>query len=342
MEVKDAIKSFKSYKANTREYLVKLDANESIYNDTLDVTIEQLGELNRYPDNYSVALRKEIAMFRGVNYEEVMVGAGSSELLELIVKTFINPGEVVLSVEPSFVMYQKYTMMHHGIYETLPKTKDYRIDIDALIQLSKEKNPKVIFLCTPNNPTGYVVPKKEVIKLLDNVDSVVVIDEAYMEFWNEKESVIDQIDKYPNLIVNRTYSKAYGLAGCRLGYIISNKDMIETLGLIKTPYSVNSVTQFFGIQALQKKEYLVKNVNRVLVERDLLYKKLEKYPIKVFPSGANFIFCEFDAFDLAEALADKGVLIRSFKDGTYRITVGDKKENQILIEKLEEIFHEKS
>lgn len=340
--VKDSIKSFRTYKPNTDDFDIKLDANESNRNLGLIQSNIDLNKVNRYPDNYSLELRKEISKYIEIDKDEIMVGAGSSELLELIIKTFVNPKDSVLSVSPSFVMYEKYTMQSNGIYYTVPVKDGYKTVVEDLISKARIVNPKVIFLCTPNNPTGYTVTKSDIIKLLENVNSIVVVDEAYMEFSSEGDSVKDLINKYDNLIVNRTFSKAFALAGARLGYIIVNKNLIQTLYTIKTPYSVNSISQQLGILALNELSYLNENVKMIKYQKRILKDALSGLGLNVFPSDANFLYVQFDLFDLAEKLCEKRVLIRSFKNGFYRITVGDERENRILIERLEEIFYEEN
>lgn len=338
--VKEAIQSFKSYKPNTEEYNIKLDANESNKNlDLLKKSID-LDTINLYPDNYSNTLRKSISSYIDVEEDELMVGAGSSELLELIIKTFVNPKDIVLSVTPSFVMYEKYTTQSNGIYKTVPAKEHYETVVDDLIEASKRYNPKVVFLCTPNNPTGFMLKKSEVVRLLNNINSLVVVDEAYMEFASKDESVKDMINTYDNLIVNRTFSKAFALAGARLGYIIANKDLINVLYTIKTPYSVNSITQQLGVLALQDLSYLQSNVEMIQSQKEILKKELLKYPIKVFNSEANFIYIYFSQFDLGKELKNKKVLIRSFQNNYYRITIGNEKQNQELIKRLEEVINE--
>jgi histidinol-phosphate aminotransferase len=340
--VKDSIKNFVSYRPNTVSYRVKLDANESIENQTILTSNLDLQGLHLYPDHFAISLRQAIAAYQNVDSNEILVGNGSSELLELVVKTFVNPGDKVLSVQPSFVMYEKYTQLSNGIYQTIPVRPDMSVDIDRLIQVANQEKPKIIFLCTPNNPTGYLIPKKEVIRLVQKVNSIIVVDEAYMEFAQENQSVIDMINQYQNLIVARTFSKAFGLAAIRLGYIIANKALINVLNTPKTPYSVNTLSQRVGQLALSNLTYLKKNIERVNQNRSILNSKLIQYGIKTFPSQANFIYCYFDQFSLAKALQNKGVLIRSFPNNFYRITIGNKQENEILYQALEEIFHDEN
>lgn len=341
-KVKDSIQSFISYKPNTVEYDIKLDANESIYNEKILREKIDISTINLYPDHYAVELRKEIATYQNVTLEEVMVGNGSSELLELVVKTFVNPNDVVLSVTPSFVMYEKYTMISNGIFKTIKTNKNYTITPHEIIKETNKINPKLLFLCTPNNPTGFMLTKQQVKQIVSSVNCLVVVDEAYMEFASKDETVIPFINNYNNLIVNRTFSKAFGLAGVRLGYFITNKQLIDTLSLAKTPYAVNTLTQQIGILALNNLEYLEHNINNIKTEKKYLQENLQKLGITVYNSETNFLFCEFKELDLAEALQERRILIRNFKNGLYRITIGTKQENQKLIQELEEILNERS
>lgn len=340
--VKDAIKEFISYKPNNNPFIVKLDANESSKNMSLLQANIDVTSLNLYPDNRSEKLRSAIANKMNVSSDEVMVGAGSSELLELVVKTFINPNDVVLSVEPSFVMYKKYTMISGGIYQTVQAKNNYETVVSDMIEGIKKYNPKIVFLCTPNNPTGFMLSKEEVLTIIKATTGIVVVDEAYMEYASSDESVIEYINKYPNIIVNRTFSKAYGLAGARLGYFISNKELIETLFTAKTPYSVTSLSQELGYYAINEEQYLIDNVTNNKVEKNKVMNQLNDLKLSCFPSEGNFIYATFSNFDLAEKLAEKKVLIRSFKNGFYRITIGKAEENEILIKALKEVLYENS
>jgi histidinol-phosphate aminotransferase len=343
-KIKDSISKFVSYKPNIDEYEVKLDANESVPNKDLLSELLSLDTINLYPDNYAIELRKEIASYQNVSLEEVMVGNGSSELLELVVKTFLNPNDVVLSIEPSFVMYEKYTMLSNGVYITVETNNQYETVVDTLIEKAQENNPKIIFLCTPNNPTGFMLPKEEVLRIVKNTQALVVVDEAYMEFADQDQSVISEINNYSNLIVNRTFSKAFGIAGARLGYFIANKELIDVLSIAKTPYGVNEITQQLGILALKSKDYLTQNILRVSRGKAFLEANFNRFGITFFKTEANFFFIQFTEFDLAKELKNRKVLIRKFKgkyEGTYRITIGTDNENNRLIKELEDILYEK-
>lgn len=336
--VKNSIKEFVSYKPNTIEYEVKLDANESRRNESLIINQLSVNSLNRYPDHYTVTLREKLGDMYNVKKENVIVGSGSSELLELVVKTFVNPGEIVLSIKPSFVMYKKYTLLSGGVYKEVDTNDNYELDVNLFIQKAKELNPKVIFLCTPNNPTGVIMKQEDVRRIIESVDCLIVVDEAYMEFSEENQSVTKYIDTYPNLIVNRTFSKAYAIAGARLGYFIANEKLIDTLFIAKTPYSVTDFSQQIGLLVLSDKTYLKNNISEVIQERNKLNEVLTKMGIKTFQSSTNFIFCKYETLDLKAELEKRKILIRGFNNGTYRITVGTKKENVQLIKALEEIL----
>lgn len=339
-KVKDTIKDFQPYTANELDYKVKLDANESSRNMTLLDRKVDLTTLNLYPDNRSTCLQKIIASYQSVSPNEVLIGAGSSELLELVVKTFVNPKDIVCSIEPSFVMYKKYTMIYGGIYQSIPARNNYVTDVNDLIEGIKTYQPKIVFLCTPNNPTGFMLSKEKVEQVLQCTNAIVVVDEAYMEYASSNETVIGLINDYTNLIVNRTFSKAFGIAGARLGYFISNKKLIDTLWIAKTPYSVNSISQELGKFVLEDLSYLEANIKNNTVEKEKLERFFEEVNLPVFKTNGNFFYLSFDAFDLYEKLAEKKVLIRSFKNGYYRITIGQEKENMILMNAIKEVLYE--
>lgn len=325
--VRDKIKDLKSYQVNKVPYTIKLDANEGI---------DWKDGLNRYPDDSAEELIKKIASWLDKPTEQLLIGNGSSELIELTLKTFLDPDECVVSLDPTFSMYQVFTTIYNGRYAGFKLDDDFEFETDDFIRFIKEEKAKIVLLSNPNNPTGKSIPYNEIIKIVETSDAIVVLDEAYIEFGGE--SLIDVIDQYDNLIVLRTFSKAFGMAGIRLGYMLSNEGVIDYIKRVKSPYNVNQVTQENGIKALENMSLIKKNIDLIKKERSWLYQELLKLDILPVDSTANFILFKYEK-PVAKYLLDEGIQIRKFSgklDNYYRITVGTNEENQVVIQKLKE------
>lgn len=320
------------YEPGNFDNFIKLNANERSNKNLINVMSDI--EFNRYPDNDCKDLISKLSDYLFMDKLNITVGNGSSELIELLLKSYIDPGDKVLSFTPSFVMYKSFTEIYNGKFIEVESLDGYVFDIDKMI-LSWEKNkPKIIFICNPNNPTGYLISKSEIERLLKNVDALVVVDEAYIEF--SEGSMINRINEYKNLVVLRTFSKAWGLAGARLGYMISNEEIINTINLVKSPYSLNKVTQIIGIETLKLKDELYAFVSEVISEREFMYKELINSNIKVYKSNANFLYFKED-INLFDKLIKKNILIRTFNNGFYRVTIGSENENLAFLKSIKEI-----
>lgn len=364
--VKENIKNLVEYKENNKSYKIKLDANEGkniFFEDIEDESINIVKDLsiNRYPDSNTEKLKEEIKNYIDVKAENIITGNGSSEMIDLIMKTFVDKDEKILSFVPTFSMYSIYSQIYsakfigiksNSIYigtegqvrcprgtMYLSPCPDFSWDIDLLIEKATEINPKIILICNPNNPTGYLIPKNEIKKVVANVNSLVVVDEAYIEFADG--SIVDEVDNYENLIVLRTLSKALGLAGIRLGYMVSNKNIIDMVNKVKPPYNLNSISQEIGIMALKNKDKIYEYVKEVKKEREILYKEMKKLPIDVYKSNTNFILFKSNIEELDKKLEDREILIRKFPgdlEGYYRVTVGETWENKEFVKVLKEII----
>jgi histidinol-phosphate aminotransferase len=345
MKTKNAVKDLKPYQPNEVPYTIKLDANESEnYLFPKGVCLDNL-EFNLYPDSQASALRKSIERFIQVDQSLIIAGNGSSEMIELILKTFIEPNDKILSFEPSFSMYSIFSKIYFADYIAVPSEDDFSLDMNKMINLAKKVNPKIIFICSPNNPTGFQFDQNDVLRLVQNTQALVVVDEAYIEFSSHQKSLISYVSTYENLIVLRTLSKAFGLAGARLGYLVSNQGIVNLLNTVKSPYNLNSITQYIGIQALSQVEKMKEFTNQIIENKKVLNQDLMTLGFQTYPSEANFIFFRSDIPDLFEVLVERKILIRKFTkpmDGYYRVTVGNSEQNQILIKNLKEIIHEKS
>lgn len=350
--VRNNIKNLKEYKVENNFYRIKLDANEGeniFFKDFNSVDMEFLKDINRYPDNNTEILGEEIGKYLGVKADNIIAGNGSSEIIELVMKTFIGNNDKILSFVPTFSMYSIFAKIYGGEFigvggqgsctnAVIPK-EDFSLNIDILIEKAKKINPKLILICNPNNPTGYLIPKESIIRLLESVESIVVVDEAYIEF--AEGSMVDEIENYENLIILRTFSKALGLAGLRLGYMIANTEITNMVSKVKSPYSLNTLSQAFGIMALKNISLINTYVQNVNLEREKLYKILKEFGFKVYPSSTNFILFYSQIRDLGEKLKNDGVLIRSFSgdlENYYRVSIGSVYENNEFIKSLKEIL----
>lgn len=336
IKLKASVEKLEAYFVNDLPYRIKLDANEgSNYLLKDGFKIDDF-KVNLYPDSDSKKLREKMASYYGCKAENIMVGNGSSEIINMVINAYCDKGEKVMSFVPSFSMYQTYCHLSGAKYIGLESEDDFTRNIDKLIDGAREGKPKIVIFCNPNNPTGNVSSREDVIKLLDNVkDSLIIIDEAYADF--SEISVVDLIHKYENLMVMRTMSKAFGLAGLRIGALIANEDLIKYIWKVKIPYNINILSQYAAEEALKNADRVKDYIKGIKAEREDLSNKLKELNFTVYPSGANFLFVKSPVDKLFEKLMEKGVLIRRFKDGYYRISVGTKEENKILIEEIKNI-----
>lgn len=343
--IRKDLKDFKPYNASEIPYKIKLDANESPFNIPYNVKesiikwIKEEENLNLYPDTDCLELKEKLSELWNVESSNIICGSGSDQLIEYICKVFLEPNDIVIIPSPSFSMYSITTILNRGKILNLKLNNNFTYDSDAIIKLCKENNPKLLFICTPNNPTGKSISNKDIEKILKEVKCPIIIDEAYAEFNNE--TAIPYIKKYSNIIVLRTFSKAYGLAGLRIGYAIADKEFIKVVETVKTPFNLNTLSQKIAIEIL-KNDILIKNRIKYLKhERNRVLKKLKLInSIKAYPSDANFIYIE-SRINIALKLKNKGILIREFKpnDKMYisRITVGSKQQNKKLLKVLRKL-----
>lgn len=340
IKLKPSVEKLEAYFLNDIPYRVKLDANEgSNYLLIEGFKIEKFSP-NLYPDSDSNKLREKMAEYYGVSKDNIMVGNGSSEIINTVINAYCDKGDKVISFVPSFSMYQTYCDLCGAEYVGIETESDFSQNIDKLIQAANEMNPKIVILCNPNNPTGYITSREDVIKLLDSVqNSLVILDEAYVDF--SENSVLDLIDSYENLIVMRTLSKAFGLAGLRVGALIANSNTVKYIWKVKVPYNINILSQYASEQALENIDRVHEYINNVKIRRKELLEELKSLNFQVYPSGANFIFIKSPVDNLFEKLMECGVLIRKFnyKGNVYnRITVGTKEENEILIDEIKKLI----
>lgn len=345
--IKKNVQNLGVYKVGREPYDVKLDANENPYN-----VLEELTELitsrlvsenlNRYPDNDALMLREAIAAYIGVKDENIICGNGSDEIIKMIVDAFVDKDDVVVTHTPTFSMYKVAAEISGGRVIEIEDNEDFEINIENIINAANENNAKVIFLCNPNNPTGILIGQSDIIRVLESTNAIVAIDEAYYEFCGE--TVVDKIDKYDRLIVLRTLSKAFGLAGMRVGYGVANSDFINVLNKVRPPYNLNTVSQAIGEVVLQNMGIVDKYIEEIKREREFFMNELSSIKdIKVIPSKSNFLLIKTDKYlDLIERFKENKIKVRDFgSDGILknciRLTVGTREENKKALKVIKEV-----
>lgn len=296
-------------------------------------------DLNQYPAPYSDGLRQALAETSGLEADNFVVGNGSDEVLDIIFKTYMRPGETVVAPYPSYSLHGFFVKINAGRFVTADLRPGFRLDADALLKA----RGKIIILCTPNNPTANTFDPREVERVVREHDGPVIVDEAYGEFADH--SFLPRVDDYENLIVTRTFSKAYGLAGLRIGYMASNLKMADRLQRVKIPYSLNRVSERAAVAALRNREYVDATVELVRRERDKLSRGLAELGLSPYPSQSNFVLfkCPVPSAQLVERLAARGVLIRDFGklrllEDCARTTVGTEELNTMLLSRLKEVL----
>ena len=315
---------------------VWLDANENSFGSP----IEQ--DYNRYPDPLQTAIKQMLAQFVCVDPSEIFVGNGSDEAIDLIFRVFCRPGvDNIVICPPTYGMYEVSANINDTAIKRVSLTPDYQLDIDS-IKRAIDANTKLIFLCSPNNPTGNLLDRNAMLNLAGNFDGLVVVDEAYIHF-SGTESLISQIADHPNLIVLQTFSKAWGLAGLRVGLAFAAKETISLLNKVKPPYNVSKIAQEAVLRALEHKQKVGEIIQNIIVERKRLAQNLDTFSFveRVYPSNANFLLVRtVDADGLYRFLVREKIVVRNRStvllcEGCLRITVGTPTENDALIEALE-------
>lgn len=323
---------------------ILLNSNESPYpvpealTTYMKENIDQL-LVNRYPDTDSTTLMTAIAKAYSINAKNVVCGVGSDEMIDCILASVLEEDDKVLIPHPSFSMYSQFTLLNSGYALKVPLKPDFSYDFEKTKETILKQQPKVIFLCNPNNPTGCILSRAQIEEILRVSEGLVIVDEAYEDFSSEDISVIPLINKYNHLIVLRTFSKAYALAGIRVGYAIACEELIDLINTVKVPYNLNMFSQLVATWAIEHKELFKANARKIIAERRTLDEGLKSLGFKTYPSEANFIWVELPDryFDL---LIQRKIYIRkmALEDRNYyRISIGTPKENEILLAALKEM-----
>lgn len=318
---------------------IYLDANENSLGSALD------SSYNRYPDPRQNGIRKKLSELKSVADNEIFLGNGSDEAIDLLYRAFCEPGrDKAVIFPPTYGMYKVQASINNTPVLEIPLNSDFSLPVEKIKEII---NPsvKMLFVCSPNNPTGNLMPKSSIIEVLKDFKGLVVVDEAYIDFAPEGSSMINEIKNYPNLVVLQTFSKAWGLASLRLGMAFAQKPVIDILNKIKYPYNVNGVTQSMVLDALKafnKKDMMV---NQILSLRDNLVQRLKSVSLveKIYPTSANFILAKVPmANKVYIELVKQGIIVRNRSsvllcNNCLRITVGTEKENSQLIKALTNI-----
>lgn len=341
------LKNFKPYNVDDNIYDINLDSNESFitFSDKLKYEISKTVEnslFNRYPDPRAEEVCKLYSSYSKVSSKNIIAGNGSDELIQIIMNSFVDKGDKVAVLDPDFSMYNFSTSISGGRIVKIPLDENFNVDVDDLIEIINKQKVKVFIFSNPNNPTGSIIKKDDIIKIVSSCSCIVVVDEAYYEFYGE--TMADKIDYYDNLIILRTCSKAMGLAAIRLGFLISNEKTIDEIMKIKPPFNVNSITQSIGSVILNKPEIIKDNIKKIKTERDYLFNELNKInKIKTYKTHANYILIKVgDGGFVYNKLLDKSIKVRKFESARLknhlRITVGSRDENINLLKSLNKII----
>lgn len=311
---------------------ILMDANENPY-----------GNLNRYPDPYQRELKTAISVYKGVDEDKIFLGNGSDEIIDLCCRIFCNPGvDTILTFTPTYGMYEVSASINDIKILKLPLNSDFQIDLPGVLPLLTEKNLKLIFICSPNNPTGNSMNYADVETILRSYNGILLIDEAYIDF-SKKLSFISLIDKYPNLIVMQTFSKAFGLAAVRVGMAFSGNTIIKLFNKVKPPYNISKINQMAVLKKLEKGDELKIQVAKIIKEKIRVSSALKKLSLteNVFPSDANFLLVKVkDANYIYNALVKENIIVRNrttVVNNCLRITIGTRAENNILLNTLKTI-----
>ena len=328
------------------EDIVKLDANENPYGPLPEVkaALTDLDKVQIYPDPECRRVRKLVADYHNVPEDCILFGNGSDELIDLVVRIIIEPGDKVLNCPPTFGMYTFDGALNRAQIVTVSRREDFSLDIPGILQAAAEQKIKILFLANPNNPDGGVIPEADMKQLLD-LPLLVVMDEAYIQFYDQNKSMVSEVANRENLIVLRTFSKWAGLAGLRIGYGVLPRELVPVLMKVKQPYNVSKPAQIAAAVTMENVNKSDEVIRQIKKQREILFQALQQISwIKPIPSQTNFLLCRFEGFtgrEIQQQLLEKGFLVRSFDkaglEDSVRISVGSAEQVQALVSALKEI-----
>ena len=338
--IRQNIKTMKPYSSARDEFkdldenIIFLDANEN----------PNENGVNRYPDPQQKTLKSALSGIKRIPENKILLGNGSDEVLDLLFRAFCEPNvDNVITLPPTYGMYGVLANLNAIENREVLLNESFEPQVEKILS-QVDKNTKMIFLCSPNNPTGNSFPDESIVTLLQNFNGIVVLDEAYIDFSN-KESWLQEINDYPNLVITQTLSKAYGMAGIRLGILYATQEIIAVLNKIKPPYNVNILTQSKALKNIENQEIIKNQILEIKEQRNLIYNQLlnTSFVKEIYKTDANFLLCKVDdANKRYNQILEKGIVIRnrtndSLCENCVRITIGTAAENEKLIEVLKSL-----
>jgi histidinol-phosphate aminotransferase len=334
--VRENVKSLVPYSCARDEF----EGSEGIF---MDANENPFGHLNRYPDPYQRELKKAISQNRGIEENRIFLGNGSDEVIDLTYRIFCKPGaEKALIFPPTYGMYEVSAAINDVGIVKIPLNDDFQINMNEVRKLYSDRSLKLIFICSPNNPTGNCMNREDIEEIVSSFRGMVVVDEAYIDF-TEKPSAIELTKKYPNILVMQTFSKAKGLAAVRIGMAFADQSVIPFFNKMKPPYNISTINQREALRRLGKTSAVSSQVKRIISERERLIKKLQEIPHtqRVYPSDSNFLLVKVKNADLVyKKLVGSGIVVRnrsSVLNNCIRITVGKRSENEMFLKAFKSI-----
>lgn len=347
-QLNEKVKNLTPYEPISGTYEIRLDANESFLTVPEEIENEMIEALkntalNRYPDPMATKLVDGFSKYFKVNPDCVTAGNGSDEIISVIMNAFLQKGDKILTLEPDFSMYRFYAEIAECESVKYQKNDDLDVNIDEVIRIANEEKVRIVIFSNPCNPTSRIITKDDIRKLINSVDSLVVLDEAYMDFA-EGESLLNEFEKYDNLIILKTCSKALGSAALRLGFAVANNTLTNVIRAVKSPYNVNSVSQALGEVLFSHPDYIDNCIETVIKSKEEMYSaileiKSDKIE-RVYESHTNFVFIKVkNAKEVFEKMKNRGIIIRNMGE-FLRITAGTKYENEKMLAELKAILEE--
>lgn len=340
--VRDNIKRLTPYSSARKEFSgaaqIFLDANENSFGSPL------AKNYNRYPDPLQTEIKQKISVLNCVKPDEIFIGNGSDEAIDLLFRIFCQPRkDNVVICPPTYGMYEVSAEINDVETRRANLTENFELDL-RVVENSIDNNTKLIFICSPNNPAGNSLARENILNLMESFNGIVVVDEAYIHFSNVK-SFVGEINNYPNLVVLQTFSKAWGLAGLRVGLAFANEEIIELFKKVKPPYNVSQIAQEAILEALKNENKVKKIIAEIIAEREKLIKNLQQFSFvkKIYPTDANFVLVKMnDANKIYQILLDEKIVVRNRNsvalcEGCLRITIGTTDENEELVMALRKI-----
>ncbi len=342
--IRPNIRNLKPYRSARQDFTtgILLDANENAFGSAVTFEGQQL---NRYPDPSQGILRSKLSQLQGVRPENIFVGVGSDEVIDLLIRIFCEPRlDSILVLEPTYGVYRVASDVNDVAVHSCLLTDDFQIDLEE-VKARTAKTTKLIFCCSPNNPTGNLLQRNDILELCADTKAMVVVDEAYFDFA-QSDSLISAVERFANLVILRTLSKAWGMAAIRLGYAVAHPLIVSYLMKAKAPYNINILTSIEASKALDHSEHVRTSVATTIAERERLTREFKHigFVKKIFPSDANFLLVRVtDAHALHQQLAERGVIIRDRSSepklsNCVRISVGTHEQNDALLTAMRELM----